>query len=158
MKKLLLFSFLSLIVSCVSVNRHNEKLEIPISVENLRKDVDFTKQKLEELHPKLYWFISKDDLNHQFDSLKTTIQKPLKPNEFYQRLAPVIAKVKEGHLRLYSYEKRFTKKEIKDLDAEIKLKKSEAKKMMNLENKVKAQRVIKELEKKKKKDNVIDTL
>ena len=40
-------------------------------------------------------------------------------------------------------------KEIKDLDAEIKLRKSEAKKMMNLEAKVKAQRLIKELEKKR---------
>ncbi len=40
-------------------------------------------------------------------------------------------------------------KEIKDLDAEIKLRKSEAKKMMNLEAKVKAQRIIKELEKKR---------
>lgn len=40
-------------------------------------------------------------------------------------------------------------KEIRDLDAEIKLKKSEAKKMLNLEAKVKAQRVIKDLEKKR---------
>lgn len=40
-------------------------------------------------------------------------------------------------------------KEIKDLDAEIKLRKSEAKKMLNLEAKVKAQRVIKDLEKKR---------
>lgn len=38
-------------------------------------------------------------------------------------------------------------KEIKDLDAEIKLRKSEAKKMLNLEAKVKAQRIIKEMEK-----------
>jgi len=40
-------------------------------------------------------------------------------------------------------------REIKDLDAEIKLRKAEAKKMLNLEMKVKAQRVIKELEKKR---------
>ena len=40
-------------------------------------------------------------------------------------------------------------REIDDLDAEIKLRKSEAKKMMNLELKVKAQRHIKELEKKR---------
>lgn len=40
-------------------------------------------------------------------------------------------------------------KEIRDLDAEIKLRKSEAKKMMNLEAKVRAQRQIKELEKKR---------
>lgn len=40
-------------------------------------------------------------------------------------------------------------KEIKDLDAEIKLRKSEAKKMINLEAKVKAQREIKEMERKR---------
>lgn len=40
-------------------------------------------------------------------------------------------------------------REIEDLDAEIKLRKSEAKKLMNLELKVKAQRQIKELEKKR---------
>lgn len=40
-------------------------------------------------------------------------------------------------------------KEIKDLDAEIKLRKAEAKKMLILETKVKAQRQIKELEKKR---------
>ncbi|WP_207891709.1 SNF2-related protein [Maribacter algicola] len=40
-------------------------------------------------------------------------------------------------------------KEIRDLDAEIKLRKAEAKKMLNLESKIKAQRVIKELEKKR---------
>lgn len=41
-------------------------------------------------------------------------------------------------------------KEIKDLDAEIKLKKSEAKKMLQLDAKVKAQRAIKNLEKKRR--------
>jgi hypothetical protein len=40
-------------------------------------------------------------------------------------------------------------KEIEDLDAEIKLKKAEAKKMLILDTKVKAQRVIKELEKRR---------
>lgn len=40
-------------------------------------------------------------------------------------------------------------KEIRDLDAEIKLRKAEAKKMLNLEAKVKSQRQIKELEKKR---------
>ena len=104
-----------LICSCVSVKKHNEKLDIPISIELLKKDIDFTHKKLEELHPNLYWFISKKELDYQFDSLKTTIQKPLKPNEFYQKLAPVIAKIKEGHLRLYPYDKRLTKKEIKHL-------------------------------------------
>jgi hypothetical protein len=40
-------------------------------------------------------------------------------------------------------------KEIEDLDAEIKLRKAEARKMLQLETKVKAQRGIKEMEKKR---------
>lgn len=115
MKKFILFSLLFIISSCISVKKHNEKLETPISVEHLKKDVDFAHRKLEKLHPKLYWYISKEDLNHQFDSLKNTINKPLKPNEFYQKLAPIIANIKEGHLRLYASDKRLTKKEIKHL-------------------------------------------
>ncbi|QDP84092.1 peptidase S41 [Chryseobacterium sp. SNU WT5] len=116
MKRILLLSSLFIISSCVSVKKHNEKLEIPISVEKLKEDIDYTHRKLEQLHPKLYWYISKEELDYKFDSLKTTIQKPLKPNEFYQKLAPIIAKVREGHLRLYPYQKRLTKKEIKDLE------------------------------------------
>ena len=115
MKKIIFLSSLFLIYSCVTVKKHNEKLEIPISAENLKKDVDFTKHKLEQLHPKLYWYISEDQLNYQFDSLKTTIKNPLKPNEFFEKLAPVVAKIKEGHLRLYPYDKRLTRKEIKNL-------------------------------------------
>lgn len=115
MKNLFFVIILVSLCSCVSVNKHNEILEIPISVKNLKKDVDFAQQKLEQLHPNLYGYISQKDLNHQFDSLKTTIKKPLKPNEFYQKLAPIISKVRQGHLRLYPYEKRLTKKQINHL-------------------------------------------
>ena len=50
-------------------------------------------------------------------------------------------------------------KEIKDLDAEIKLKKSEARRMLNLQDKVAVQRTIKELEKRrnKKRQNLFET-
>ena len=115
MKKTALLLLLMVLSSCTSVKKHNEKLDIPIAVINLKKDVDFAHRKLEKLHPNLYWYISKEALNKKFDSLKLTIQQPLKPNAFYQKLAPVIAEIKEGHLRLYPYDKRLTKKEIKDL-------------------------------------------
>ena len=40
MKKIIFLSSLFLIYSCVTVKKHNEKLEIPISAENLKKDVE----------------------------------------------------------------------------------------------------------------------
>lgn len=115
MKKILFFTFLISLTSCISVKKHNEKLETLITVEKLKSDVDFAYKKLQKLHPNLYWYISKKDLDYKFDSLKTTINKPLKPNDFYWKLAPIIAQIKEGHLRLYSRGKRLTKDETKYL-------------------------------------------
>lgn len=107
--------FLLLITSCISVKKHNERLEVLIAPEKLRADVDFANRKLQQLHANLYWYISKEKLDYKFDSLKGTINQPLKPNDFYQKLAPIIADVKEGHLRLVPRSKRLTKAEIKNL-------------------------------------------
>lgn len=68
------------------------------------------------MHPKLYWYISKEDLDYKFDSLKQTISEPLTPLQFYFKLQPVIADIREGHLALRIPRKKFTKKEIKTLD------------------------------------------
>lgn len=112
--KYLLPALLFFFSSCISVDKHNEKLNIPVPVEKLREDIDFTHRKLEELHPKLYWHLPKEKLNYQFDSLKSALKNPLKPNEFYIKLAPIIVNIKEGHLRLFPLYPRLTKKEIKN--------------------------------------------
>ncbi len=105
---------LMLILSCQSVKQNNLFLDKKIPANELREDVDFTYAKLQRFHPELYWYISKDDLDHKFDSLKTTIQHPMTPNQFFFQLSPVIASIKEGHLRLKSIPKRYTKKQQKD--------------------------------------------
>ncbi len=104
-----------LFCSCVSVKQYNKKLEKPIPVENLKKDIDYSYKKLQQLHPALYWYIDKPILDAKFDSLKTTVTEPLKPAELYLKLAPVIAQIKEGHLRLVPPEKMLTRKELKKL-------------------------------------------
>lgn len=116
LKTTLQLFLLALLTSCVSVKKHNAKHEILIAPEKLKQDVDFSYKKLQKLHPNLYWYISKDSLDYKFDSLKNSIRQPLKPNEFYRKLAPVIAQIKEGHLRLVPLEKRLTRKEIKNLE------------------------------------------
>ncbi|WP_312766073.1 S41 family peptidase [Epilithonimonas sp.] len=86
-------------------------LEKKIPVTQLRKDVDFTYDKLKRFHPELYWYISKDDLDRKFDSLKVSLTKPLTPNEFYFQFSPVIANINEGHLRLKAIPRKYTKAE-----------------------------------------------
>ncbi len=116
MKKII-FLFLSFtLLSCVSVKRYNEKLDTPIAPEKLRDDVDYAYGNLKKLHPNLYWYISKEDLDYKFDSIKKEIQHPLTPFQFYEKLAPIIADIKEGHLRLVAPDKKLEKKELKKLE------------------------------------------
>jgi C-terminal processing protease CtpA/Prc len=68
------------------------------------------------MHPQLYWYISKQELDYKIDSLKQTISQPLTPLQFYFKLQPVIADIREGHLSLRIPRRKFTKKEVKALD------------------------------------------
>ena len=100
--------------SCQSVKKNNLLLEKKIPAEELRNDVDFTYEKLKKFHPELYWYISKDALDYKFDSLKTSLSQAMTPNQFFFHLSPVIASIKEGHLRLKAIPRRYTKAQQKD--------------------------------------------
>ena len=100
-----------LIVSCTSVKRSNSRLVEKRTVNELQSDIDFLHCKLERYHPQLY--ISKSELDYKFDSLKSTINEPMTSREFYYKVAPVVASIKQGHSRLFQSTKDFTSKEIK---------------------------------------------
>jgi hypothetical protein len=116
MKKIILFVFILLyFTQCGSVKKHNAHLTELIPIAQLKSDVDFTYRKLQKLHPNLYWYISKPALDSKFDSLKTRISKPITPLEFYKKLSPVVAAVRQGHSYLYPISTQMTKKETKAL-------------------------------------------
>lgn len=114
MKKIVSFIFISLVfVQCTSIKKHNSHLNDLISVKDLESDVDFTYKKLQQLHPNLYSFIDKKELDFKFDSLKTTIKKPMTPLGFYKKLSPIVAAVRQGHTLVYPPTKHMGKKETK---------------------------------------------
>ncbi len=116
MKKIFIITFVSLLfIQCTSIKHHNEHLNDLISKKNLLSDVDFTYKKLRNLHPNLYWYISKKDLDYKFDSLKATIKKPMTSLDFYKKLSPVIAAVRQGHIIVYPATKLISKRESKAL-------------------------------------------
>lgn len=116
MKKLILTALsIIFITSCTSVKKHNSQVNKPIAVDKLKKDVDFAYLKLQKLHPSLYWYVSKEQLDFKFDSLKTTINKPLTSYEFFTKITPVINEIRQGHLGVYPNSKIWTKKETKEL-------------------------------------------
>jgi C-terminal processing protease CtpA/Prc len=116
MKKIIILSFFSLLfLQCNSIKEHNAHLNDLIPENDLKADVDFTYRKLQRLHPKLYWYISKKELDYKFDSLKSSLVKPMTSFEFYKKISPVIASIRQGHLGVYPSTKIITEKEKKEL-------------------------------------------
>jgi hypothetical protein len=113
MKKLAVLFVLSLFFSCQSIKQFNETLSQPIPVAKLQSDVDYSYKKLKQLHPKLYWYISKEKLDYKFDSLKKSIQKPMTGLAFYKELSQVTKSIGQGHLGVSPSLKKYSKKEQK---------------------------------------------
>ena len=102
MKYFLFFFSILFCLSCTSVSKYNEQLKTKIPVQKLHQDVDYSYKQLQKFHPDLYGYIPKDSLDHVFKTVKNQIQSPLTPAELFQKLAPAISQVRQGHLALRS--------------------------------------------------------
>lgn len=100
MKKLLLTLFTLIIVSCASHDKQNKHYHTKITAKKLQKDVAYVRKQLINMHPDLYWYISKNELERKFDSLSRVLKEPLTPNEFYMKISPVVASVHQGHMSM----------------------------------------------------------
>lgn len=99
---------------CNSVKKYNETINTKHSVEAIRKDIDFTFKKIEKLHPNLYWFISKEELNRKVDSIKNSITEPLTSKEFYFILSPLVSEIRQGHNAVNFPLEKFEKEEYEE--------------------------------------------
>lgn len=103
-------------IQCSSVEKYNSHLASKVSVADLQSDINYVEYKINKLHPALDWYISKEALANKFDSLRTTITEPLTPNEFYFKISPVVASVKQGHMGMMPLVNKTEKKERKKLE------------------------------------------
>lgn len=117
MRKLIFsLSVALLVVSCVSIKKHNEtitKLHAPVA---LHEDIDRGYTQLKRHHPHLYQFTPKKILDFKFDSLKKAIKEPIDSRTFYKQLASVTKYIGQGHLAVTPPRKHYTKKERKALN------------------------------------------
>lgn len=99
--------------SCASVDKYNAQINTPKSVKDLKSDINYIQHKLQKLHPDLYHYISKKELDYKFDSLRSSITIPLTSNDFYFRISPVIASIKQGHTQINPLTKKLRSAEKK---------------------------------------------
>ncbi|MEN6385780.1 MAG: hypothetical protein ABFD79_11370 [Phycisphaerales bacterium] len=72
----------------------------PIPPEKLKEDIAFLFKTIEEVHPNMYMYISKEEFEALQQSLYNQINQPLNWTEFYKLVAPVVASLKSGHTAL----------------------------------------------------------
>ena len=90
MRKILIFLILGCcLASCVSSKKYNQKLKVKHPVEKLKADLAIIRSSLEEAHPGLYWYISKENLDFKFDSIQSLITDSMSSIEFYRMTAPI---------------------------------------------------------------------
>lgn len=92
-----LFIVMLVCASCaVSNQNYNPSKKFPRK--ELEQDYSLLKNMLEEKHPALYWYTSKDSMNYYFDSLYNNIADSMTELQFgWQVLAPLIQKIHCGH-------------------------------------------------------------
>lgn len=88
-----------------------ELLEKKHAPANLKKDVDQIRKTLEKGHPNLYLYIDKVQLNKKLDSLKNSINEPIKSETFIIKLLSQLSSIGDGHIIVYADQSKFTKEE-----------------------------------------------
>ncbi|MGD1840155.1 MAG: hypothetical protein ACFB0B_04560, partial [Thermonemataceae bacterium] len=64
-----------------------------IAVEALKEDFIVYRTALEEAHPGLYWYRTKEAMDSIFDASLSSLNKALTEREFYTQLASTTAKI-----------------------------------------------------------------
>ncbi|HUU18143.1 MAG TPA: hypothetical protein VMW72_13415 [Sedimentisphaerales bacterium] len=76
-------------------NKPDYLKEIP--PDKLKEDLDLLFKTIEEVHPNMYAYTSKEEFDPLSEKLYESIDHPMNRLEFYKLVAPVVAKLKSGH-------------------------------------------------------------
>ena len=68
-----------------------------VAPEKLKADLDYLFKSIEEIHPNMYAYISEAEFAMFRDELYRRVSHPMTRLQFYKEVAPVVAKLKNGH-------------------------------------------------------------
>ncbi|WP_190300480.1 S41 family peptidase [Rufibacter hautae] len=72
----------------------------------LQEDLQFMHQVLNEAHPGMYRYTSKDRFDQLFDSVAQTLNRPMNQQEFFVAATPLITALKDGHIKWMPRERK----------------------------------------------------
>ena len=80
-----------------------------IEPEKLKEDLDFLFKTIEEVHPNMYAYTSKEEFTPLREKLYRQINRPMSGKEFFKLVAPVVASLKSFHTIILPFRKRYEK-------------------------------------------------
>ncbi|MFN3941445.1 MAG: S41 family peptidase [Flavobacterium sp.] len=110
---IVIYLFLFGLVGCNSVATYQAHLQKELTPEQQKKDIRFAQKKINKLHPSIDWYLPKGAFDHSMDSLVKATKNFKKPNDFFFQLSPLVAQVRQGHMRLGFLPEKVTKQEAK---------------------------------------------
>jgi len=81
----------------------------PISPDKLKEDLDLLFKTIQEVHPNMYAYTSKEEFNPLRKKLYESINQPMNRLEFYKLVAPVVASLKSGHTYIQPFAQELKK-------------------------------------------------
>jgi peptidase S41-like protein len=105
------YSFLFILLSvCFACNTSKNTFdpEKKYSPEKIKEDYSLFRNILEDSHPSLYWYTTKDSLNHYFDAGFNSIKDSMTVPQFRTLLSYTVSKINCGHTSVH-YSKEYNK-------------------------------------------------
>lgn len=78
-----------------------EEIGKKYSPEELKADLKYMFATFEAVHPNLYAFTEEDKVKREIETVKEKLDRPFTRNEFYQKIAPVVAMLGDGHTSIH---------------------------------------------------------
>lgn len=97
MKNLLPFFAILLLVTGCTVGKESYNPNKKFSPKELQEDYLLFRNILEESHPSLYWYSSKDSIDHYFETGKSKLNDSLTETKFRNVLSYVLSQIHCGH-------------------------------------------------------------
>lgn len=92
---ILLLVFFLTVNTCFGQTIDPQERSFPVDL--LKNDLKYLKNKLEALHPGLYLYTQKLQVDYVFDSLQRSITVPMTETEFYKHITCISSVIKDGH-------------------------------------------------------------
>jgi len=114
MKQIILWTFSLFFLSCGRTDSSmatENQAKAEFSKEQLQEDFKVYRTSLEEIHPALYAFISKDSLDYHFNKAYSNLPETMSKDEFYKVLSTLTKKIFDEHTFLnFTYKYNSLKK------------------------------------------------